>query len=201
MSGTVFALLRERPFLFMKSLIRHIALVPLALLVAACFSEPEKLADMEEYDGPRYETTDVNILVSDSTVIKLVMSGPRQLTHANNDLEFPEGIKIVFYDIEGKKTSEVTAQKGYYAIKTKLYKVTGYVVVKNLQKMETLRSEELFWDPSTEKIYTDKFVTVETEDQLIQAEGMEAPQDFSTYTFKKIRDTIFKLEESNENPN
>lgn len=161
----------------------------------SCFSDAEKLADMEEYTGPRYESSNVHIVVSDSSVVKMEMSGARQLTFLNGDLEFPEGIKITFYDVLGGKTSELTAQRGYYDTETKLYRVEGDVIVNNLQKQETLSTEELFWDREKKTIYTDKFVTVKTLDDLLFAEGMDSDQNFENYTFRKLRDSEIEVKE------
>ena len=150
---------------------------------------------MEEYTGPRYESRNVYIVVSDSTVVKLEISGARQLTFENGDLEFPEGIEVTFYDVFGEKTSEMTAQKGFYDFKTKLYRVEGDVVVKNLQEQKTLKTEELFWDREKKTIYTDKFVSVKSPDNLIFAEGMDSDESFTDYRFRKIRDSELQLNE------
>lgn len=148
---------------------------------------------MEEYNGPRYESTNVHIVVSDSSVVKMEMSGARQLTFLDGNLEFPEGIKITFYDVLGGKTSELTAQRGYYDVETKLYRVEGDVIVNNLQKQERLSTEELFWDREKKTIYTDKFVTVKTPDDLLLAEGMDSDQNFEHYTFRKLRNSEIEI--------
>jgi LPS export ABC transporter protein LptC len=52
-----------------------------------------------------------------------------------------------------------------------------------------LQSEELFWDPNKQKIYTDKFVTIRDKETLFNGTGMEADQNFKNYTLKKLRDS------------
>ncbi|GAB5522639.1 MAG: LPS export ABC transporter periplasmic protein LptC [Roseivirga sp.] len=177
----------------MKRVFSYIAVILMAFAVMSCLTDAEKLSEMEEYTGPRYESTNVHIVVSDSSVVKMEMSGARQLTFLNGDLEFPEGIKITFYDVLGGKTSELTAQRGYYDTETKLYRVEGDVIVNNLQKKETLSTEELFWDREKKTIYTDKFVTVKTVDDLLFAEGMDSDQNFENYTFRKLRDSEIEV--------
>lgn len=151
------------------------------------------MSGVQMYEGPRFESSDVRIVLSDSSVVKMVMSGRRQLEHQNGDLEFPEGIKLVFYNRLGQKTSELTALKGYKNADENLFRVEGDVVVVNLEKKETLSTEELYWNPENKTIYTDKFVTVKTPDQLLFAEGMTANQDFSSYEFRKLKDSPIKL--------
>ncbi len=172
-----------------------------ALVLSSCFTESTKLADMEEYDGPLVESGDVQIIVSDSAVIKIKITGAKQLQHQNGDLEFPEGLDAVIYDEFGDPVSELTAEHGYQKADENIYRATGNVFVTNLKKKETLSTEELFWNPDEQRIYTDKFVTIETEDALIPGEGLEAPQDFSTYNIKKPQDAIFKIKDDNGNQN
>ncbi len=151
---------------------------------------------MEEYTGPRFESENVYIVVTDSSVIKMEMSGARQLEYLNGDLEFPEGIKVVFYDKLGQKTSVLTAQRGFKDAKENLYRVEGDVVVNNLQKQETLKTEELFWNPENHTIYTENFVTVETPERLLFAEGMDADESFTNYEFRKVKDSQLILNEN-----
>lgn len=151
------------------------------------------MSGVHKYEGPRFEASDVCIVLSDSSVVKMVMSGRRQLEYQNGDLEFPEGIKLVFYNRLGQKTSELTALSGYKNADENLFRVEGDVVVVNLEKKETLSTEELYWNPETKSIYTDKFVSVKTPDQLLFAEGMNANQDFSSYEFRKLKDSPIKL--------
>lgn len=167
-----------------------------ALGLSSCFSDQKRLADMEVYEGPMYESENVKILFTDSTVVRVIIYGAKQLQHQNGDVEFPDGIKIVFYDKNGDQTSELTAQSGYKENDSNLYRANGDVFVNNLQIKQTLKTEELFWSPESEKIFTDKFVIVETETQFIQAEGMTAPQDFSSYEFTNPRESTTILKET-----
>ena len=177
----------------MKTLLK-ISFLAFCFLAVSC-TDDEKALDIEEYTGPLFESENVEIMITDSTVVKIIMSGAKQLQHQNGDIEFPQGIKVTFYDKFGEKISELTAQEGYKAADDNFYRARGDVHVQNLQKKETLSTEELFWNPDDHEIYTDKFVTIETQDELILAEGMRAPEDFSTYELIRPQDSIFKLEE------
>lgn len=179
----------------MKKALLYLCVTLISLGLTSCLSNSRDISEMEEYTGPRFESSNVYIVVSDSSVVKMEMTGKKQLEYLNGDLEFPEGIKIVFYDKLGQKTSELTALRGYKDSKENLFRVEGDVVVDNLQKKETLSTEVLFWDPEKKTIFTDKFVTVETPDQLLFAEGMDADQDFTNYEFRKLRDSQFKVKD------
>lgn len=180
----------------MKRVITYGILFILTCTISACFPEDQKLTDMEEYTGPAFESDNVVIRLTEATVVKVIMKGPKQLQHQNGDIEFPDGLEVTFYDENGEKTSILTALKGFKSAGENIYRANGDVVVLNLKKKETLKTEELFWNPETEKIYTNKFVTVQTPTDLIPAEGLVAPQDFSTYEFTKLRDGEFKLDDN-----
>ena len=164
--------------------------------IFACSGEQQKLADMEEYTGPVFESTDVEIFMSDNSKLKLVLRGKRQLQQQNGDLEFPDGFRITFFDENGDTTTEITALEGYKKADQNVYQAVGDVLVKDIVNNKTLSSEEMFWDPLNEIIYTDKFVTIETKEQLILAEGMKARQDFSTYELLNVRDSQIILKEN-----
>ena len=154
---------------------------------------------MEKYEGPMVESENVQILVSDSAVIKIKIEGAHSLQHQNGDLEFPKGMQATIYNKLGEPITKLTALQAFKNSGENIYRAVGDVFVTNLKKKETLRTEELFWDPDEEIIYTEKFVTIKTEDDLIPGEGLIAPQDFSTFEIKKPTEALFKLEDNNEN--
>ena len=201
MKYTVFSNRRERPFLFtMKKYTLHIILFLLITLLSACFRETQKLKDMETYEGPEMVSENVYILLSNAAQVKIEMSGAKQLQYQGGDFEFPEGLKIVFYDKEGNKKSQLTAHNGYFMKKENLYKATGDVIVKDLQEKKTLSTEELFWDPRKKQFYNDQFLTIETDSTLIQGTGFESTEDFSSYTIKQPRESVLKFNEPDEKP-
>ncbi|MFY0591575.1 LPS export ABC transporter periplasmic protein LptC [Roseivirga sp.] len=180
----------------MNKLVSYCLLTIALAFATSCGDDDSKLTEMEEYTGPSFESENVLIKLTEATVVKVIMKGKKQLQYQNGDIEFPEGLEVTFFDENGKKTSILTAQKGFKSANENLYRANGDVVVRNLEKEETLRTEELFWNPETKKIFTNKFVTVQTLTDIIPAEGLTAPQDFSTYEFTKPRDGEFKLEDN-----
>jgi lipopolysaccharide export system protein LptC len=59
------------------------------------------------------------------------------------------------------------------------------VKINNIKKNEKLNTEELFWDASADRIWTKKFVRIETEDQILTGTGLESAQKFSEYELLK----------------
>lgn len=168
-------------------------LLPVIILffaLASCSSENEELLNLPEYKGPIQEFHESSILYSDSAVVKLKIEAPVRFEFQSGDREFPEGIYIEFYDVDGNLTNTLKANYCYYDSEEEVYKATGNVVVKGLKTEEQLNTEELFWNPKEEKIYTDKFVRIETAGEITMGHGLEAAQDFSSYTIEQSSGSI-----------
>jgi LPS export ABC transporter protein LptC len=141
------------------------------------------------YEGPVNSAQNIHILHSDSAVLRSEITAPKQLEFANGDLEFPEGIDIQFFNLQGQLETTMRADKGYFLRDQNLYKGEGNVQVKNLPKDQRLQTEELFWNQAQRKIYTEKFVTIQERQTLFNGTGMEADDGFSSYKLKKVRDS------------
>ena len=103
----------------------------------------------------------------------------------NNDREFPKGIYMEFYDESGRLESTLRANHAYFFKELNQWRGRGKVEVKNIAKNEQLNTEELFWKPADKTIFTDKFVTIRREGDVIYGEGLNAKQDLSDYTITK----------------
>ena len=56
---------------------------------------------------------------------------------------------------------------------------------------EQLYTEKLFWDGYEQKIYTDDFVTIKTENEIIMGYGFVTDESFSSYSLSNITGTIY----------
>ena len=102
----------------------------------------------------------------------------------------PDGFHITFYDETGNQNATLRADYAYFDKEKNLWKASGAVELINLKTSEKLNTEELFWDPPGERIYTEKFVRIESEDQILLGEGLTAAQDFSSYKLHKLTGEI-----------
>ncbi len=151
-----------------------------------------------EYTGPIVESENITTYWSDSARVRVELNAARQMEFKEGNQEFPEGVEVIFYKKNGEVESVLTANEGYYLSEESLYRVVGNVVLKNEVNNETLSTEELFWDPKKEEVYTDRFVRIEREGQLIRGSKLRAPQDFSSFTLEKTEGIINLDEAGNE---
>jgi len=149
-----------------------------SILLTSC--GPEAIENQaEDYEGPILELTDIETLYSDSAVVRLKLKAPRRLEFLNKDSEYPQGIYLEFYEADGSMSATLQSNYCYHYSTENKYRVLGNVILKSFEDEDQLNTEELFWDPIKEIVYTDKFVRVETEGRILMGEGLEAKQDFS----------------------
>ena len=63
------------------------------------------------------------------------------------------------------------------------------MIVRNIEG-DILETEKLNWNQQKEEIFTDEFVKITTENEVIFGEGLVSNQNFSRYTIRKIKGTI-----------
>jgi LPS export ABC transporter protein LptC len=137
---------------------RVIHLFFLLFLITSCGDSATK--EILVYEGPLSEAEDVEHYYTENDLVKVKMTAPLLYEYQNEDREFPEGVYMEFYDEFGKLSSTLKANKAYYFNKEDQWRGQGNVEVKNIQKNEQLKSEELFWKQKEEKNLTEKFDTI-----------------------------------------
>lgn len=107
-------------------------------------------------------------------------------------LIFPEGFEVTFFDKENNQKSYLRANYGENIERKKFMVAKGDVVITNFITKETLNTEEMNWDQNKKLIYTDKFVKITTEDDVIYGDGgFESNEEFNEWTIKNPYGDIY----------
>lgn len=164
----------------------------LIMSAVSCSNDPEEVRKMTRHDTlPQQQAEDVKMYYSEYGDVIFELFSPKVETYQSDNPRtvFPEGLTVVFYDSTGTTVeSKLTANYGIKNEKEKHMVVRGNVVVNNFEKNERLNTEELIWDQRQKRIYTDKFVTITTEEQVLYGEeGMESDEAFNSWTIKKLK--------------
>jgi LPS export ABC transporter protein LptC len=170
-------------------------------LVICISCAEEDVKDKPVYNGPTISMDSVNTMLTDSAELILRMQAPKEEAFENGDREWKEGLSLQYFDEEGRVSSTFKSEYAYYQKEENLYKGTGDVVVKSLKNGDELNTEELFWDPDKKEFYTDKFVTIRTDDELHKGEGLRANEDFTWYKIIKPSGTFTLEDEGNNDEN
>mgnify|MGYP003575897686 FL=1 len=143
-----------------------------------------------EYTGPLREAENVELYNSEDEQIKYKLTADLIYDFANGDREFPKGVYIEMYNEFGRLKSTLRADYAKFIKEEGHWRGQGKVEVKNVEKNEQLNTEELFWNPKTKRIFTDKFVTIREHGDVIYGTGLNAMQDLSDYEITNPEGTL-----------
>ena len=159
----------------------------------ACSNDLERIQEISIQNQASYPVETVKeceIIYSDSAKVRVLLNAA--LMNRYNDekpyIEFIDGLKVQFFDDNGKKESELNAD--YAIIDEK------NVIVRNVDG-DVLETEKLSWNQQAEEIFTEDFVKITTDNEVIFGEGLVSNQNFSKYTIRKIKGTI-TINQANE---
>lgn len=142
--------------------------------------------------SPTETSRNVEIIYSENADV-LVKANASLMNRYINDktsyMEMPEGVKVLFYDSLKSIESSLKANYAVYREKEKIMEARNNVEVVN-RKGEKLNTEHLIWNEQKEKIYSDVFVKITTDDEILFGEGLEADQYFDKWKIKKPKGTI-----------
>lgn len=167
------------------------------VLGVSCSEKSQEVLNKEEYEGAMNELEDVVFYYSDSAKVKVKGITKHRMEYANGDQEFPKGLYLEFYDENGHVESTIDANKAFFNKKEDWWRGREGVVVVNTESGKRLNTEELYWVPAEELIHTDKFVTISSDEEVLYGNGLEAKQDFSSYSIKNPKGD-FQLEDEDE---
>ena len=141
---------------------------------------------------PVEKAQNVRIIYSDSGHVKIVLTSPKLTRKEGEDpiIEFPDGLRILYYNKENQVTSELTARYGINYLKKKIMEARNNVVINNFDKQEIINTEKMIWDQKQKTIYSDVFVKRTNPDGVLYADGFDADENFTTYTLRRPKGTI-----------
>ncbi len=160
----------------------------LTILLLACGEkkvQPSVNNQISSDEIPDQESWDSKIIFSEKGTLKAILFADHLRVFENKKVTLIDGVKIFFYDKQGKKTSVLTSKRGRVNDVTKdMYAIDSVVAVNDSGVV--LKTEELVWKNKIKKITTDKFVTIDDKDEHIEGYGMEADDDLSNYTIFNV---------------
>lgn len=177
---------------------RYIILaILLCLGLISCSNSIEEVdALFTEKDLRIEQAKDVEIFYSDSAQIKLKITSPvlkRYIQRKNSVDEFPEGVLVEFYDVNGKIISWLKSDYAIRKDQDKKIFVKQNVKLYNTNDDE-LSTDELIWDEETGEIYTNKYVRIAqpSRGDTLFGYGFIAKQEFQRFQLnKKVSGTKF----------
>lgn len=175
-------------------------------LLAGCHKGEENHSDKPELDLssiPGMVTHDVSMLVSDSGKIKYHATAPvwyrYDLDKSNPYQYFPEGIVLNQIDINKNVVGHIQADTAYNYENTDLWHLIKNVRIYSVQG-EKFNTNDLFWDARNHQVYSDSFIHIERNFDVLEGYGFTSNDAFTEY---EVRQTtgIFEMKEEERQKN
>ncbi|HNW56309.1 MAG TPA: LPS export ABC transporter periplasmic protein LptC [Bacteroidales bacterium] len=169
------------------------ALILISLFYVSCESKVETIKNIDLLSLPSITVKNFQTFFTDSGKLQLVMVSPILEQYSNSDdpyNEFVSGIKVYYFNSQKDSAGSVVAKYAKYSNKKALWELRDSVVVIN-EKNDKLETELLFWDQDKDLIYTDRFVKITSEDQIIMGTGFESNSHLTDRKIRKVKATIY----------
>ena len=174
-----------------KKIFQSIVSISLVAVLFSCSNNANQVRDfLTAKNLPIGVVKNIHHLYKDSgrTTSKLISpllkDYSNRVEHPYN--EFPEGIKIVSYENQGKDSVTIIGDYALTYFKTQISVIIGHVLVINHKEKSQLATEELFWDQNTDYFYSEKSFTLTTLTDTINGVGFESKKDLSKHLAKRV---------------
>jgi len=147
---------------------------------------PSVISTVDSRTLPQQESWNSTIVVSDSGHISaIIVAGYIRVTELNRQTQMSQGVKVRFFDREGKQTSILTSDEGSVDEVTNNLEAKKNVVVTSSDKSKMI-TEQLFWDDKRQLIYTPEYVQITTVKEKMQGHGFESDQSLKHYRVFRV---------------
>ncbi len=171
----------------MNKIIQHAASLVLFVIlfcISSCENSKQQLNQFSTKKIGIEQAKGVSILYTTGGKTTAHITAPLMLRHqeANPFIEFTQSIHADFFNDSLHIESKLDAHYAKYIESESKVFLRDSVVVFNT-KGDTLYCQELYWDRNLtgHEFYTNKPVRIRTPTQIIDGDGLDAPQDFTSW--------------------
>ncbi|MDB2675154.1 LPS export ABC transporter periplasmic protein LptC [Flavobacteriales bacterium] len=166
----------------------------LSILLFSCSNDLETIIEISiqnQSSFPVETIKDCEIIYSDSSKVRVLLNAAvmNRYNDEKNYLELKDGLRVQFFDEKGKKESELLSDYAIIDEENDIMQAEKNVVVRNVNG-DVLETETLNWSQKKQEIFTDDFIKITTQNEVIFGQGLVSNQNFTKYTINKIKGTI-----------
>ncbi len=173
------------------STVLSFALVSLAVVTVSwnCSEEkikPSVISSLTGREIPTQESWFAKITFTDSGHVTAILhAGHISMYEQQKYTLLDSNITVDFFDQQQRHTSVLTALRGRVNDLNHDFEAHGNVVVVS-DSGTTLKTEDLYWNNTTQKVNTPSFVDITSPTEHIQGHGFESDQGLKHYTVFKV---------------
>ena len=180
---------------------KSIAVLMSMAMLFSCNNDMRNLQQLSiQKKFPQGEAFDFKLVYTDSTKVVAVVTSKLNKDFTNQRMpysEFPEGVKVEFYD-QARHKNIVEANYGIIYPSSDMVELRDNVVLTTYDGKK-LKTSQLFWDQKEDWIFTDRefSFTDETKGTVTNGIGMDFDKKFSTVKAHKTTG-ILAIEDNEE---
>ena len=171
----------------------------LALAAAACQEPPTPTGQVAAEADATQRTYGMNLKLTENGVLKADLYGDTAYTRPNTEVTELKGVKLTFYDSEGKKPGKLTSRTGEYDARTGIMVARGNVVLvtHNEKGQERIiRSEELHYDQNGDRVWSDRETIIDEAGRHAVTDGFTSDTRFTNMRGKNAKSTGIRVNSS-----
>jgi LPS export ABC transporter protein LptC len=148
--------------------------------------KPTAISTMESGNLPQQESWNSTITISDSgRVTAIIDAGDIRVYETSMQTQLSQGVRVKFFNPEGKQTSLLTSEEGSVDELTNNLEARKNVIVISSDSSRMM-TEQLFWDNQRQLIHTPAYVRITTVKEKLQGHGFESDQSLKHYRIFRV---------------
>ena len=177
-------------------------LLAVLVLFSSCQSNTteEIQAAVDEENLPSLSVKDLETAVTDSGRIAYRFITPEMNQYENLEkpyTEFPKGLHLIIYNEKEEIDAQIKSRYAIFHESEDLWELQDDVEAVNF-KNEVINTEQLFWDSRKHTIYSDEFIKITTDQEILTGYGFESDERLENYTIKRISGILSVQENQSE---
>jgi LPS export ABC transporter protein LptC len=177
--------------------VKTLVFFAVSLIFLSCTRKIDIIKKSDIDSLPTLTEKGIETVYTDSARIQLVMSSPIIERYTNKKppySEFRRGIRVLFHDGHIDPVARLTAKYAKLNEDTKIWELRDSVIALN-EKNEILETELLYWDQEKELVYTDRFVKITSEDQIVMGTGLKSNPRFTSWIITNVTASFYIKDE------
>ena len=167
------------------------------ILFFSCDDGSSTLKQINQFnENPVGIAYDIHMTYTDSAEVKAILTAPLNLDYTHLSFkysEFPEGLKIIFYNNNNEENT-VVADYGILYNQTKIVDLQGNVVLLS-DDGSRLETSQMYWDSEKEWLFTEQPFTFKNIDYDMAAIRLDTNKEFSKFQTGNLTGTMLVKEQ------
>lgn len=162
------------------------------ILFFSCDDGSSTLKQINQFnENPVGIAYDIHMTYTDSAEVKAILTAPLNLDYTHLSFkysEFPEGLKIIFYNNNNEENT-VVADYGILYNQTKIVDLQGNVVLLS-DDGSRLETSQMYWDSEKEWLFTEQPFTFKNINYDMAAIRLDTNKEFSKFQTGNLTGTM-----------